>query len=83
MWFASKEDKATFDKDNNKLELIKVQAKLMIRESTTLMTAVNVFIQEEEKPIIVAKDNTLDIHVRITSVETNSVTLEKEIHLNK
>lgn len=55
----------------------------MIRESTTLMTAVNVFIQEEEKPIIVAKDNTLDIHVRITSVETNSVTLEKEIHLNK
>lgn len=75
--FASKEDKATFDKDNNKLELIKVQAKLMIRESTTLMTAVNVFIQEEEKPIIVAKDNALDIHVRITSVETNSVTLEK------
>lgn len=75
--FASKEDKAAFDKDNNKIELIKVQAKLMIRESTTLMTAVNVIIQEEEKPIIVAKDNALDIHVRITSVETNSVTLEK------
>lgn len=75
--FASKEDKVAFDKDNNKTELIKVQAKLMIRESTTLMTAVNVTIQEEEKPIIVAKDNALDIHVRITSVETNSVTLEK------
>lgn len=75
--FASKEDKAEFDKDKTKTALIKAQAKLMIRESTTLMTAVNVIIQEEEKPIIVAKDNALSIHVRITSVETNSVTLEK------